>query len=217
MDARSATRRKDDGTMVEVWRPASLVRRAGAWIVDMTLLMAVVLVVASVTGLQQTRELSVQTDVNTTVTGTVDYIPAQSSGLMLAVFSALYSIPMWRLARGTLGQMLVGLRVTSIAEPDPLPWSRAALRWLLLFGWTSTVIASTVDLLVWPATFLFIAWFAALIGTTAHSEDGRGWHDRLAGSVVRSRQREISYASSDPDRSRRAQPPRRTPPSRRRR
>jgi hypothetical protein len=210
MDARRTTGRGSDRTMIEVWEPASLIRRTGAWLIDMALLMALVVVTASVTGLQQTRELSAQTDVNTTVTGTIYYIPAEWSGLLLTGFSALYSILLWRLARGTLGQLLLGLRVTSIVEPDPLPWSRAALRWLLLFGWTSTVIASTVELLVWPATALFIAWFAILFASTERSAEGRGWHDQLSGSVVRSRQRRISYVSSPRDASGRPQPPRRT-------
>jgi hypothetical protein len=215
MDARN-TRRRDDSTMVEVWRPASLIRRVGAWILDMALLMAVVVAAASVTGLQQTRELSTQTDATTTVSGTIYYIPAEWEGLLLTILSALYTIPLWRLTRATLGQMLLGLRVTSVVEPNPLSWPRAALRWLVLFGWTSTVIASTVDLLVWPATALFLAWFAVLFATTERGDEGRGWHDQLAGSVVRHRQRQISYVSSAPDGSRQPRPPGRAPSSRRR-
>jgi hypothetical protein len=208
MQAGGQAGRGDDTGYVEVWEPAGMARRMGAWVVDMVLLMAVVVVVASAAGLTQTREINAVAEDGSTVSATVYFIPVQWSGLLLAIVSAVYSIPMWRYARATLAQLLLRLRVTALTEPDRLPWPSAAVRWVILYGWTTTVVASAVEILTWPATLVFLAWFAALAVSTWRDPDGRGWHDRVARSVVRCRQRRFSYASGGPAGQRRRQPPR---------
>ena len=172
----------------EAWDRASLARRFSAWLLDMAILLAVVLVIATALGLAQPRQGS-WTDIDgTTTSATGTYLPTLWVESLLTVLSALYAIPLWRLARGTIGQRLLGLRVFGPEAPSALSWRRSAIRWLVLFGWTIPGLASTVPALTWIATLVFIAWFAELIVSVRRGGHGIGIQDRLAGSQVRRRQ-----------------------------
>jgi uncharacterized RDD family membrane protein YckC len=132
----SAPAQKSRYVAQETWDRASLARRLSAWLIDFALLVAVVLVVASLLGLAQPRQGS-WTDIDgSTVTASGSYLPTQWLQLLLAVASALYTIPLWRLTRATLGQRLLGLRVFDLEVPKALSWRQAAIRWLFLYGWT---------------------------------------------------------------------------------
>jgi uncharacterized RDD family membrane protein YckC len=169
----------------EAWDRASLARRLSAWLIDLALLVAVVLFVATLLGLSQPRHGS-WTDVDgTVVTASGSYLPTLWLQLLLAIASALYAIPLWRLARGTLGQRLLGLRVFGLEVPNALSWRQAAVRWLVLYGWTFPGMASTIPALTWACTLLFLAWFAELIVSTRRGGKGTGIHDMLARSQVR--------------------------------
>ncbi len=186
--SRSPRPQKRNYVRQEAWDRASLARRLSAWLIDLALLIAVVLVVATLLGVSQPRNGS-WTDVDgTVVTASGTYIPPQWLQLLLAIASALYAIPLWRLARGTLGQWLLGLRVFDLEVPNALSWQQSAIRWLALYGWTFPGMASTIPALLWPSAVLFVAWFAELIVSTQRGGKGTGIHDLLARSVVRKHQ-----------------------------
>ena len=168
----------------EAWDTASLARRAGAWILDMTLLLFVVLVVAAMFGLTASRQIILVAQDGSTSTTTVDYVPAQWYGALLALGSAIYSIPFWQLKRATLGQRVLNLLVVDLEIPNPISWRQAAIRWLVLFGWTFASIGSSIPLLAWVFGAVFVAWFAVLIATTWRDARGQGIHDRFAGTLV---------------------------------
>jgi len=167
----------------EAWEPASMARRSGAWLIDMALLVVVVVTVAAVLGLKETGQNTyVAEDGSTT---TFSHLPVLWSELLLAVASALYTIPLWRLNRATLGQRFLDMRVVDIDEAQKaLSWRHATVRWLLLFGWTFAGMGSSVAALSWIFTLLFVAWFVVLIVTTRRGGRGRGIHDRFARSLV---------------------------------
>lgn len=166
----------------EVWEPASMARRSGAWLIDMALLVVVVVAIAAVLGLKATGQNTyVAEDGSTT---TFFHLPALWSELLLAVASALYVIPLWRLNRATLGQRLLDMRVVDVESREALSWRQTATRWLLLFGWTLPGMASSIEALSWIFTLLFVAWFVVLIVSTRRDVPGRGIHDRGANSIV---------------------------------
>jgi uncharacterized RDD family membrane protein YckC len=184
----SAPAQKSRYVAQETWDRASLARRLSAWLIDFALLVAVVLVVASLLGLAQPRQGS-WTDIDgSTVTASGSYLPTQWLQLLLAVASALYTIPLWRLTRATLGQRLLGLRVFDLEVPKALSWRQAAIRWLFLYGWTIPGMLSTIPALTWICTLVFLAWFAELIVSTRRGGHGIGIHDRFARSQVRRQQ-----------------------------
>ena len=171
----------------DAWDRASLADRTGAWLIDMTLLVVVVLAVATVLGLTGSRLGTWVADDGTTTTANATYIPAQWSGLLLALASALYAIPMWRLNRATLGQRLRNLRVVDASEPRSLSWPQASVRWLVLFGWAFVVMGSGIAALSGICTILFVAWFAVLILTVRRGATAQGLHDSLARTLVEKR------------------------------
>ena len=170
----------------ETWEVASLARRLVAWFVDLVLLMVVVFGVAAVLGLIETNQnVVVALDGSTT---TLYRLPVQWSGALLALFSALYAIPLWRLTRATLGQRLLKLRVIDDGEPEALSWRQAAIRWLILFGWTFPIMGSAVAALTWVFTLVYVAWLVILVLSTWRHARGQGIHDRAARSLVEHRQ-----------------------------
>lgn len=171
----------------EVWEPASMARRSGAWLIDMALLVAVIVAIAAVLGLKATGQNTyVAEDGSTT---TFSHLPALWSELLLAVASALYVIPLWRLNRATLGQRFLDMRVVDVESREALSWRQSATRWLLLFGWTLPGMASSIEALSWIFTLLFVAWFVVLIVGTRRDLPGRGIHDRGANTIVVKRKR----------------------------
>jgi uncharacterized RDD family membrane protein YckC len=107
---------------------------------------------------------------------------------VLSGLSAGYFVLSWHRARATVGQRALRLIVVD-ASSGASPQTRQALtRWLLMgwpFGWLA---AATIEL---PLAFLAVsalsaAWFFTVTMTTAFSRGGRGIHDRLTGTAVRS-------------------------------
>lgn len=170
----------------EIWVTAPFGRRLAAWLVDMTLLVIVALVVAAALGLTQTKEVPLSEQEGSIVT-TVSYVPTQWYYALIALASALYAIPLWRLNRATLAQHLMDLRVVDVEPPKALSWRQAALRWLILFGWVFPGIGSGYGAVTWFFTLPFWAWFVILIATAWRDLRGQGIHDRLAGSLVEKR------------------------------
>jgi uncharacterized RDD family membrane protein YckC len=101
-------------------------------------------------------------------------------GLAWLGISALYEIGLTAARGQTLGKMAVGTQVVDVSGERLPSWGQAALRWLVqgvpnIVG--VVVVSSAVDLasLVW-ATVIYLPILRSL--------DRRGWHDRLAGTIV---------------------------------
>jgi uncharacterized RDD family membrane protein YckC len=111
----------------------------------------------------------------------------------------------WTTFRASPGQMTLGLFTVAPSSGVALPWQQALLRWLLLFGpaifltgfgsvaitlaQVSTNFDTNSDVLPAIAIYLLlglgpVAWYALLAITVVRDRRGRGWHDKLAGSVV---------------------------------
>ena len=170
----------------EEWGRATLADRLGAWLIDLVVLVVACYLVASVLGLTASRQGSWVADDGTTTTATATYIPAQWFGLLLALLSALYAIPLWLRNRATLGQRLRHLRVVDVEGTATLTLRRGAVRWLALYGWAFAAMGSAIGVPALSAgfTILFLVWIAVLIVTTRRDIDKRGLHDRLARSRV---------------------------------
>lgn len=97
----------------------------------------------------------------------------------------LYEIPLIALRGQTPGKMLNTARVVAIKDGNPPGWGRSSTRWAVL--WLPLLIPFGVVLtLVVAASPLLAA-------------DRRGWHDRIAGTmVVASRPGEACAPSSGP-------------------
>lgn len=185
----------------ETWAPAPYARRSAAWLLDVALLVVVVLAIAAVLGLTESKQVALDETDGSTIT-TVSYIPTQWYYALLALASPLYAIPLWRLKRATLGQRLLDLRVVDAEAPNTLSWRQAALRWLLLFGWVFPGIGSGYAAVTWFFTVPFLAWFVVLIVTAWRDPRGQGIHDHLARSLVEKRQvykLRAPKSAADPD------------------
>lgn len=174
-------------TAQKTWERASIARRLVAWLVDMTILVVVVLAFGALFGLTRSREAVLVAQDGSKTTTVVTYLPAQWYGTMLAVASALYTIPMWVRWRATLGQRLLGLRTVDASRLAALTIRQAAMRWLVLFGWTFASVGSTIPSLALPFGLTFVAWFVVLLFTTERDPNSQGIHDRYAGSIVQRR------------------------------
>lgn len=112
------------------------------------------------------------------------------NALVATVLSAGYFVIPWAFLGGSPGQLALRMRVRADdTVGGPLPVRQALTRWILLFPPFATVSALTVEVpslgwLIWGSAPV---WYLVLLLTTARSERKQGLHDRLAGSVVRTR------------------------------
>ncbi len=111
-----------DPTRREAWEVASTGRRAAAWFIDLVLLSVLVSVVALVLGGWHATTRTMINDDGSTWTASTYYLDGAWSYSLLALFSAIYAIPMWRASGATVGQRLLGLRVVDVSGPEPLSW-----------------------------------------------------------------------------------------------
>lgn len=125
--------------------------------------------------------------------------------VLYTVVTAAVAVYFWSTFRASPGQMAFGLFTVTRTDGLPLRPTQALVRWLMIYApavflagfgpITSTVaqLATAVPgnsdpgpalvlyavLLLWP-----FAWWTALASSAARDRRGRGWHDKLAGSVV---------------------------------
>jgi uncharacterized RDD family membrane protein YckC len=166
--------------MADTFAVASIGRRFAAWIIDLIGLAVIAFIAGVVLGLTRSTTLTFTGSNGATLTNTTFWLPAEWASALLLAASAVYCIPLWRVARATLGQRLLGLRVFTIVGATPLGWGRAAVRWAILFGWVVAGIAS--------ATLVAVLWLLVLLITAWRHPQHCGLHDRYAQSIVVSRQ-----------------------------
>jgi uncharacterized RDD family membrane protein YckC len=165
----------------EAFEIASASRRVSAWLIDLVLLFVVVGVVAALLGGWQPRTSSMTNADGSTWTASSYYLNEVWTYGLLAIFSAIAAIPMWRIWTATPGQRLLGLRVLDAAEPRRISWFRAAIRWLVLYGWVFPGLATNLNGLF---MFAVVGWMIGLLISEERDQRNRALHDRLARSLV---------------------------------
>ena len=168
----------------EAFEIASASRRVFAWLIDLVLLFVVAGVVAALLGGWQPRISAMTNSDGSTWTASSYYLNEVWTYGLLAIFSAIAAIPMWRIGTATPGQRLLGLRVLDAAEPRRISWLRAAIRWLALYGWVFPGLATNLNGLF---MFAVVGWMIGLLVSEERDQRNQALHDRLARSVVVSR------------------------------
>ena len=85
--------------------------------------------------------------------------------------------------RGSLGQKLLGLQVGDESTGGALGWVDALVRWAVLQGPMALYLA-VPDVARQIMEITAICWVWLLFYSTRSDPDGRGYHDRIARSLV---------------------------------
>jgi hypothetical protein len=115
-----------------------------------------------------------------------ELVPERSwmlAGLLGGLVQAAYFVGGWWLLRGTPGQKALGLQVGRESSGKRLGLVDALVRWAALQGpvalWLAAPYVTQVLLFV-----VVVGWVIVLSRSVRDDPDGRGYHDRLAGSMV---------------------------------
>ena len=154
------------------WRVAGNNRRVLAYVVDNVLVLVVFGAIA--------MALEGNSDPNSTPP---PERMAMLAGLAAGVVQALYFVASWSIWRGTIGLKAVGMQVGEESTGHKLGPIDSLVRWALLQGPLALYLA--VPYLLRPAVgILAIGWMWLLTYSARKDPDGRGYHDRLAHSLV---------------------------------
>jgi uncharacterized RDD family membrane protein YckC len=108
---------------------------------------------------------------------------AMLAGLIAGVAQAVLFVASWSLWRGSIGQKAVGLQVGEESTGSRLGFVDALVRWAVLQGPLALYLA--VPYVLRPVLgVLVIGWSWLLMYSARHDPDGRGYHDRIAHSLV---------------------------------
>ena len=166
--------------------PAYLGRRTLAWLIDFGLIAVAVIATELALG---RRTCAMRWDVTATGGLLASYScqigTMTSNELLGALYSGVYSVILWRLGGATLGQRLYRMRVCAVEGPRPLPLLRCVLRWAALYGWLVAALVAANAPLATVAEIVLALYLISIARTAVTDRSfSRGWHDRLAGSVV---------------------------------
>lgn len=119
---------------------------------------------------------------------------AALDAFVVGLLGAAYFVGSWR-RRATIGQRLLGLSVVRVADGAPPATAAAVMRWLALVAPFSLValVDAGVSGIGTPLWIVAAIWYLLLLVSAARGPDGRGWHDRLAGTVVTRRTRLVRW------------------------
>lgn len=123
--------------------------------------------------------------------------------IALAAIQAVIHVFLWRVYRASPGQMVLGLFTLQATRGTALSKRLSVVRWLLVLfpalimtsadaisyvGFYS--IAPSVEQAVFSGMALLVpfVWYVILTISIVVNSQGRGWHDRLARSIVVRRQ-----------------------------
>ena len=153
-------------------RVAGFKRRAAAFVLDM-------LVVLGLFGVIATAVLGTQA---TSVTDPPERL-AMLAGLLAGLAQAAVFVLTWSLWRGSIGQKAVGLQVADESTGHRLGFVDSLVRWAMLMGPFALYMA--VPFVLRPVLgIVAIGWMWLLMYSVRNDPDGRGYHDRLAHSMV---------------------------------
>jgi uncharacterized RDD family membrane protein YckC len=105
------------------------------------------------------------------------------AGLLSGMAQAAYFVAMWCLWRGSIGQKALGLQVGDESTGHRLSWADALVRWAVLQGPLALYLA-VPDVMRPLVGVVAIGWIWLLIYSARRDPDGRGYHDRIAHSLV---------------------------------
>ena len=162
---------------------ADVPNRAIAYIIDAIILAIIGIVVAIILG--TIGLASVNLNVNDPNFGQYSLVAGLVAAIINTAINGAYFIYTWTTMRASPGQKVLGMQVGNAADGATLTTEQAIKRWIALgapFG-----IAQALNPL--PGLGLLIglaalAWFIALLVTTAQSPTKQGLHDQYANTVV---------------------------------
>jgi uncharacterized RDD family membrane protein YckC len=112
----------------------------------------------------------------------VPFAAAHREGLpswTILPMSALYTIGMTRRWGRTVGKLAMGIAIVSSVARSRPTWRQAVLRWAYV-GWIGTAAGLVGGHVAWLLVLLQAAIYAPVLWDT----EGRGLHDRYAGTAV---------------------------------
>jgi hypothetical protein len=105
------------------------------------------------------------------------------AGLASGLAQAVYFVATWSIWRGSIGQKALRLQVGDESTGHRLSLADSIVRWALLQG--PFALFSAVPVVLQPvAGIAAIGWLWLLTYSTRTDPDRRGYHDRLAHSLV---------------------------------
>jgi hypothetical protein len=153
-------------------RVAGINRRMAAYLIDTAVVLALLAVAATV--------VFGDTDPNA---GRPAERLVMLSGLIGGLAQAVYFVAAWSIWRGSLGQKALGLQVGEESTGRRLGFADALVRWALLQG-PLALVFSVPGLLQPSIGALAIGWMWLLMFSARRDPDHRGYHDRIAHSLV---------------------------------
>ena len=109
--------------------------------------------------------------------------PAMLAGFIAGLAQAVLFVATWSIWRGSIGQKAVGLQVGDESTGHRLAVVDSVVRWAVLQGPFALYMAAPY--LLRPLVGITaIAWMALLAYSSRSDPDGRGYHDRIAHSMV---------------------------------
>lgn len=162
---------------------ADVPNRAIAYIIDAIILGVIGIVIAIILG--SIGLSSVNLNINSPNFGEYNVLAGLIAAVVSTIINGAYFVYTWTAMRGSPGQKVLGMQVGNAADGATLTMEQAIKRWIALgapFG-----IAQALNPL--PGLGLIIglaalAWFIALLVTTAQSPTKQGLHDQYASTVV---------------------------------
>jgi uncharacterized RDD family membrane protein YckC len=162
---------------------ADVPNRAIAYIIDaiiLAIITSVIVIILAAIGLS-----SVNLNVNSPTFGQYNFVAGLVAAIIATAINGAYFIYTWTTMRASPGQKVLGMQVGNAADGATLTMEQAIKRWIALGAPFS--IAQALNPL--PGLGLIIglaslAWFIALLVTTAQSPTKQGLHDQYANTVV---------------------------------
>jgi hypothetical protein len=165
---------------------ADVPNRAIAYIIDAIILFVINIIVSIVIGaiLGPATKVSFNssaTDLGNLVTADVNYATVLVTALVSTAVNGIYFVWTWTNMRGSLGQKLLSMQVGNEGDGKTLTMNQAITRWIFLgapFGIAGAL--NPIPALGVIIALAALAWFIALLVTTAQSPTKQGLHDRYA-------------------------------------
>jgi uncharacterized RDD family membrane protein YckC len=162
---------------------ADVPNRTIAYIIDAIILGIIGIVIAIILG--SIGLASVNLNINSPNFGEYNILAGLIAAVVSTIINGAYFVYTWTAMRGSPGQKVLGMQVGNAADGATLTMEQAIKRWIALgapFG-----LAQALNPL--PGLGLIIglaalAWFIALLVTTAQSPTKQGLHDQYASTVV---------------------------------
>jgi len=169
---------------------ADVPNRAIAYIIDAIILFVINIIVSIVIGaiLGPATKVSFNsnaTDFGNLVTADVNYATVLVTAVVSTAVNGIYFIWTWTNMRGSLGQKLLSMQVGNEGDGKTLTMNQAITRWIFLgapFGIAGAL--NPIPALGVIIALAALAWFIALLVTTAQSPTKQGLHDRYAHTMV---------------------------------